>query len=298
VTEKENAVGAARRAHDTAIDFLQATGRLPALDDPVPPWDYRAWLLPYVAGLHDSGLCGNRWGYLTSTLAAGCLLPDPIPLVRFGEPDGAVEGLLDRWTRIVGWDMGGWHDFARLIDWLAWGLGVGPKFDGLKPETCRVLYEQMDLTPLLATPYDYLGTWIATRKAGGWNPSGFFPTPHAVVECMVELCFHDVRNDLPRSGPKMDPRCATTCDPCVGTGRMLLHAANHTLRLYGQDIDYLVLAVCRINLAMYAPWGVFPLPDSFFANRRPDGADQNWLTRPGHVLVADYVLRKWLVDQR
>ena len=47
---------------------------------------------------------------------------------------------------------------------------------------------------------------------------------------------------------------------------MLLHASNFSLRLYGQDIDPLVVAVCKVNGALYAPWIVWPLPESFFPN--------------------------------
>ena len=49
-------------------------------------------------------------------------------------------------------------------------------------------------------------------------------------------------------------------DPCVGSGRMLLHASNVSLALSGQDIDPLAVAMCQINGALYAPWLSFPLP--------------------------------------
>ena len=41
--------------------------------------------------------------------------------------------------------------------------------------------------------------------------------------------------------------CWTVNDPCVGSGRLLLHASNISLRLYGQDIDPLAVAMCKIN---------------------------------------------------
>ena len=43
---------------------------------------------------------------------------------------------------------------------------------------------------------------------------------------------------------------------------MLLHASNHSLRLFGQDIDPLAVAMCQVNGALYAPWLSFPLPAS------------------------------------
>jgi hypothetical protein len=41
---------------------------------------------------------------------------------------------------------------------------------------------------------------------------------------------------------------------------MLLHSSNRSLCLFGQDIDPLVVAMCKINGALYAPWMSFPLP--------------------------------------
>jgi hypothetical protein len=43
---------------------------------------------------------------------------------------------------------------------------------------------------------------------------------------------------------------------------MLLHAANYSLCLYGQDIDPLAVAMCQVNGVLYAPWLAFPLPAS------------------------------------
>src|SRR5262249_37835543 len=59
-----------------------------------------------------------------------------------------------------------------------------------------------------------------------------------------------------------DPRTLSVSDPCVGSGRMLLHASNFSFRLFGQDIDPLAVAMCKLNGALYAPWLSFPLPDS------------------------------------
>jgi hypothetical protein len=112
----------------------------------------------------------------------------------------------------------------------------------------------VDVGPLLASPHDYLGACAAEGKARGWNPTGFYPTPHAVVECMVSMLLADAGKD------GRDPRRLTVCDPCVGSRRMLLHASNVSMCLYGQDIDPLAVAMCKVNGALYAPWLSFPLP--------------------------------------
>jgi hypothetical protein len=61
---------------------------------------------------------------------------------------------------------------------------------------------------------------------------------------------------------KRELRLQTVLDPCVGTGRMLLHASNFSYCLYGCDIDPLVAMITRINGALYAPWLTFPFSES------------------------------------
>jgi hypothetical protein len=71
---------------------------------------------------------------------------------------------------------------------------------------------------------------------------------------MVQMTIHDARVE------GRDPRLMSVFDPCVGSGRMLLHASNFSLNLWGQDVDPLAVAMCKINGALYAPWMSFPLP--------------------------------------
>ena len=233
--------------------FVRRHGRLPRVGDKVPPWTYRGFLLPYViAG-------SERWQYFLRTRDGGKLLDEPIPQIKFGAPDQQVYKIIRDWCRIIGYDCGGWSDFRTLLEWLAWALAVGDEAPKqLKEETRERLYRTVDLTPLLATPYDYLGQIVSEQKAPGWNPTAFFPTPHPVCEMMAMMNLADAKKS------KRDPRTFTVCDPCVGSGRMLLHASNFSLRLYGQDIDPVAIAMCKINGAMYAPWMSFQLPDSLF----------------------------------
>jgi hypothetical protein len=244
--------------------FVQREGRLPRLGDTPPPWHYRGWLLPYVFQLH--GLVpavADRWGYHQRTLEAGKLLDEPIPQVAFGPPDHKVFSRLHDWSRLIGWDCGGWSDFRTLLDWLGWGLSLSKEMPRLADGVNEELYRQVNLGPLLVVPHDYLGEYVAVGKSRGWNPTGFYPTPHNVVELMVRMTMHDTSKE------GRDPRTAKVCDPCVGSGRMLLHASNFSLCLFGQDIDPLAVAMCKINAALYAPWLSFPLPASILSSAVP-----------------------------
>jgi hypothetical protein len=80
---------------------------------------------------------------------------------------------------------------------------------------------------------------------------------------MVQMTMHDSKQD------DRDLRRATVCDPCVGSGRMLLHSSNFSLHLFGQDIDPLAVAMTKINGAVYAPWLSFPLPVSILGTETP-----------------------------
>jgi hypothetical protein len=237
--------------------FVRQTGRLPYVGDTPPPWHYRGWLLAYVVPLHAVvPAVADRWGYHLRMLEAGKLLDEPIPQVAFGPPDPRVFTLLHEWSRLVGRDCGGWTDFRALLDFLCWGLAVGGEEPRLIDGVSERLYRRVNVGRLLAGPHDYLGEYVALGKSGGWNPTGFYPTPHNVVELMVRMLLHDDKKE------GRNPRLRSVLDPCVGSGRMLLHASNRSLCLFGQDIDPLAVAMCKVNGALYAPWLSFPLPEA------------------------------------
>jgi len=64
-----------------------------------------------------------------------------------------------------------------------------------------------------------------------------------------------------------DFRDKTVMDPCVGSGRMLMHASNFSLRLYGIDIDASLVKLTYLNGALYVPWILRPFPTRFFRLR-------------------------------
>ncbi len=236
--------------------FVLQTGRLPKIGDQIAPWQYRGWLLYQVqfADLHP--MLPGRWTHYLRTLEMGRLLDEPIPRVEFvlGNLDAGRQ-MFEHCLRLIHREDYSWTSFNRLVDWLAWGLAVSREVPPLKEETHEALYRTFNLEPLLLNPHDYLGWMLAERHSNGWNPNAFFPTPHPVVECMTQMM---MAGREPSNNS--DPRLETVMDPCVGTGRMLLHASNYSYCLYGCDIDPLVAMITRINGALYAPWLAFPFP--------------------------------------
>jgi hypothetical protein len=240
--------------------FFLENGRLPHLTDEVKPWNYKGWLLAYVMEIqrvHPQVV--DRWGYHLKTLEAGRLLAEQIPRIEFSsEFDRDVAAgrrELEKWELIVSRALGVWDGFRALVDWLAFAIGVESQSAQLSEKVNEELYRAVNVGPWLLSPSDYLGTYLSERKAGGWNPTAFFPTPHPVCEMMCRMQFDRTERDT---------RSLKVSDPCVGTGRMLLHASNFSMRLYGQDIDPLVVKICKINGALFAPWLAFALPDDIF----------------------------------
>lgn len=218
----------------------------------------RGWLIPYLLQLE--GMAAGRWWHWSDMMTAGKMLDVPIPQCEFisngrGQPGWRVlENSLECINRSSGWQgWGSWNVFEYFLDWLLYGFGCHmvmelPKDtvsnDGRASER---LYQVFDLAPLLAFPYDYWGDILAENNFGRGN--GFFPTPLDICRMMVAMQMGD-----------SDTRAKTVCDPCVGTGRMLLAASNHSYRLFGNDINLTVIKATLVNGYLYAPWLVKPFP--------------------------------------
>lgn len=244
--------------------FLIDNGRLPFISDEIKPWRYRGWLVPYVQLAEANPAIAPRYDYVLRTLDAGQLLDEPIPEIDFcGEFEPATKQgikMLQTCLDKIEYSMGVWNGMRELAEWIGFALGVTNEPSKLDESVQEFLYRNFNLEPLLLFPADYLGQMLTESNYGKRN--GFYPTPTNVVKFMVECTFFDRK----RETGTVDHRADKVCDPCVGTGRMLLIASNYSLRLFGQDIDYLCCLICKINLALYAPW--FYIPEEFF----PDDA--------------------------
>ena len=270
------------------LDFLMTETRLPFASDPIKPWDYQGWLLPYVilahAARHD---VVNRWGWWAACHLRGELTSEPIPRICF-QPEfgsGAKDAfkIIDRCLKIIGSGASGsWSAYTDFIEWLAWGCGASAGKPNFNEKTNEELYRAFDLEPFLTRPSDYLGQHLAERKGKGWNPNAFFPTPHTVCEFMAQITYVEASYE---DGGAVDRRMLTVSDPALGSGRQLMHASNFSVRLYGTDIDALLVKICLINGALFVPWLSFPFPHEWF--RRHDAAR---LRKPNEkfVLAAEH----------
>lgn len=208
----------------------------------------RGWLRPFLL-LYDTLLYG-RWQYWLGILKKGSIEDaGPIPQIKFQVHSPGIEIGRKMLAKLAGYN----HDSARnLIDWLLWGFGdpiitERPKID---PAEERFFYENFDLMVLLANPTDYFSQYAIDhlRQDG---VAGYFPTPLNVCQFMVEM---QVADHFEPDKPPM-PTNKKVLDPCVGAGAMLLPASNYFLRLYGTDINLLMIKLCKLHMWLYAPWG-------------------------------------------
>jgi len=134
------------------------------------------------------------------------------------------------------------------VDWLLHGFGDPEANDpprGLEPEISASWYKTFNLGLYLQHPHDYLGEAAAELYGSGrHNPTGYFPTPMHVSVFMAAMAMSDA------------DKTASVCDPCVGSGRLLMAASNYSLNLYGMDIDYRIIKICKANMWQYVPWAV------------------------------------------
>jgi hypothetical protein len=261
-SEMVEAADSSERADCEWAAFLRTHGRVPMLDDAKKPWEYRGWLLYYRFMIEDHPGVGHRWEYWYRTMATKKILDEPIPQVSFADAcDKQVMNYLELWVRLVDRYRNGGSAVDTLLDWFLWGFGYSDRDPQLPHELNESLYRQVNIGPMLLRPYDYLGEWIMMQK-GRWNPNAFYPTPHSIVEFMVRLTMSEKEGDT---------RVQKVLDPAVGSGRMLMHASNYSLRLYGVDIDPTLVKVTLVNGALYIPWILRPFPEAFFTPESSPG---------------------------
>lgn len=120
---------------------------------------------------------------------------------------------------------------------------AGKLIAGIDDKSLKHYYENFSLEAMLLYPGDYLGDLAAEYL--GSNGADYYPTPHNVVQVMVEMLMHD-----------SDSKFESVCDPCCGSSRMLLYASNKSLKVMGMDISKDIINVSMVNAFLYVPWAV------------------------------------------
>jgi hypothetical protein len=214
------------------------------------------FLLHYL--LDFDHLTYGRWDYWTEAMMTGTLPDRPIPLIDWLDaPDRRthkmLETALDAIPRHGSWQsMGAWEYFRYLLAWMLWGFGHPGYDEPAEPAGCdgasMRLYQVLNICTWMLWPYDYLGDLMAENTYG--KRQGFFPTPMPICTMLASM--------LMDGGEDM--RTQTVSDPAVGTGRFLLAASNHSVRLCGQDIDQMMCQATIVNGYLFVPWLAKPFP--------------------------------------
>ena len=253
----------------------------------------RGWFLPYLLAIDETpGVGHGRWDYWMKICFDLELPNEPIPHIDFQQPyqdtpyTPAHELLPEHPFRHVKRVLDpyiqkgeGWYDDAWLmfVRWLLHGFGRR----GLAEEVERIpasirdhWYTQFNLGYLVTMPIDWSAfilqggpRWMG-KGGGKWSKTtAFFSTPMNVCKLMTDMTF--ITEDR-------DTRLLTVCDPCCGTGSMLLPASNYSLRLYGTDIVYDLVLCTELNGYLWAPWMVC----------MPPGVDELFTALTGEYMPA------------
>lgn len=276
----------------------------------------RGWLRPYLLQL-DTLVCPpesyeghGRWTYWMDACMR-CQVPeDPIPQIHFGsEPvcKDDVSMMKEVLEYPVRRGVARWYDdaFLSLVRWLLHGFGrqgLEKELERIHPDVRNFWYEKFSLDKMLRSAMDWPAyilqggpRWMQVKHAMWSQSTGFYPTPMNVCNMMTDMMFAGT-----------DPEQAkvqSVCDPCCGTGSMLLPASNHSLRLFGMDIVYDLCLCAELNGWLWMPWLVFTPPEmqALFADldsrqtstgvhleTRPERVEATRAYRAGEIAQGDF----------
>ena len=181
--------------------------------------------------------------------------------------------------------------FDDLLEWIVNGFHIGGKGIGgwrYTPEqtaffldTFKALVSAMNAILKTRPWYDFLGNIYETFVAGILRKrgAGQFFTPMNVADCMAKIA-------KPENGESI-------CDPCCGSGRMLLaaHAENPGAVLYAQDLDRTCVMMTVVNFLLHGCRGRV-----VWGNSLTDESREVWVVNPDDELVAKGLTHCILLD--
>jgi len=194
----------------------------------------------------------KRWSYWSETIDSGQPLDKPIPKIKFSsqphtETSDNIKECINHMQR-KGYSSQAWMSF---VEWLLWGFGSGLQKEfprNVSEDVSLYWYKKFNLGLMLKYPCDYMawGSCEIQNMSKSHKGVGYVPTPGHIVDAMVKMMMTDA------------DKTSTVCDPCLGTGIMLLYASNYSLRLYGSDISLDMVKMAHVNAWIYVPWAIFP----------------------------------------
>ncbi len=228
---------------------------------------HRGWLLPYLLELDttdnpEQNYQGHgRWDYWLRACEAGTIPTDPIPQIAFAQHPEREDARHVKDVLQVYVNKGHWYDDAwqALVAWMLHGFGrkgLERDIERIPADIQNVWYELFNLGILLRSPVD----WSVVVFTGGlpgmkrprslpYEGAGFFPTPINVSKMMTAMTFATM--------PDHKAKTSSVCDPCCGTGSLLLAASNYSLRLYGVDVVRDLCLCAELNGWLWMPWLVY-----------------------------------------
>lgn len=206
----------------------------------------------------------KRWTYWAKTIENKKPLDEPIPKIQFlSSPNPeASKNLKDcvEFMQRKGYSSESWMNF---IEWLLWGFGAKLQTEfpiKVTEEISWYWYKTFNMGILMKYPHDYMswGSCELANMARSGNSNGYFPTPQHIVKMMNLMIMTDA------------DKTKTVCDPCAGTGIMLLEASNYSLRLYAVDISLNMCKMATVNAFLYIPWLAYPADNLIDWNTKED----------------------------
>ena len=204
------------------------------------------WLIPYLTALDH--MYYKRWDYWLQAVKDDKIPREPIPYIHFRAPycydKRQVQKNLKKCLDYAN------HYSSRpldeFIDWILWGFNHRRDltFPAIDERIDDYWYRTFNLGLFYEEPADHFADIACESYVGKYH--GYFPTPPQVVEMMVHMNFGDE--------PLHDHKQLSVCDPCFGTGVMLLYASNYSLNLWGVDINHLLTKIAIVNAYIYVPW--------------------------------------------
>jgi len=223
---------------------------------PITDKVYSGWLLNYI--LPTEGGINGRWPYWLDIMQTQEVEGKDIPQIHFHTKlDEGYKLVSDMLEACLSPDVArnfgmGMEITTMFVDWLLYGFGaLAESPQNLPDRLNRYWYQNFKGDLMIMYPADYFVD-IISNLYSGFNANQFYPTPKHIVEMMVEMEFSQ--------NSKEKNKYESVVDPCVGSGSMLLVASNHSLRLFGQDIDPFMTKVAKINGYLYMPWSVNSTP--------------------------------------